>query len=319
MDRTRQFRPQRTPVTARSRAFVVLLAASACGVVPLLGCSSDYAAKREAHERARAQAAYEAAHPTPLLKAAHSGRTQEVLALIGAGSHVDERPVNGHTVLQEAASHGYTRLVAALINAGARLNIKDPQYGHTALHIATINGHSAVVSVLVRAGANVNTRNKFGYTPLHDAASRGHYEVAAALIRGGADVNARDTVDDRTPLHFAKDRAMQVVLIEGGASRDAQDTTGMTAKDFQEHEQTLEAEAAAKAEADARRHRAELARIRAQADADARQQMQDFMTLQNMLNENVQRAIDRDRTSDCVESRVVTDSSGQYVIESVCP
>ena len=306
-------------VLPRCRKVVSLVAASACGALLLGGCGSDYAAEREAHERARAMAAYEAAHPTPLLKAAHSGRIDEVLAVIAAGSHVDERPINGLTVLQEAASHGYTRLVAALINAGASLNIKNTQSGHTALHIATINGHSPVVSVLVRAGAKVNTRNRFGYTPLHDAASRGHYEVAAALIRGGADVNARDTVDDRTPLHFAKDRAMQVVLIEGGASRDAQDTTGMTAKDFQEHEQALEAEAAAEAEAEARRHREELARIRAQADADARQQMQDFMTLQNMLNENVQRAIDRDRTRDCVESRVVTDSSGQYVIESVCP
>ena len=284
-----------------------------------MGCSSDYAAKRQAHERAKAEAAYEAAHPTPLLKAAHSGRTQEVLALIGAGSHVDERPINGLTALQEAASHGYARLVAALINAGARLNIKDARNGHTALHIATINGHSSAASVLIRAGANVNTRNKFGYTPLHDAASRGHYEVAAALIRGGADVNARDTVDDRTPLHFAKDRAMQVVLIEGGASRDAQDTTGRTARDFQEHEQAREAEARARAEAEARQRREELARYRAEADAQAKEQMRDFMELQNILNQNVQRAIDRDRTRDCIESRVVTDSSGQYVIESVCP
>ncbi len=318
MNQARQPQSLRLSISARGHKCIVLIAASAFGF-SLMGCGSDYAAKRQAHERARAKAAYEAAHPTPLLKAAHSGRTQEVLALIGVGSHVDERPVNGLTVLQEAASHGYTRLVAALINSGASLNIKDAQNSHTALHIATINGHSPVVSVLIRAGANVNTRNKFGYTPLHDAASRGHYEVAAALIRGGADVNARDTVDDRMPLHFAKDRAMQVVLIEGGASRDAQDTTGRTAKDFQEHEQARAAEALAKAQAEARRQREELARYKAEADAEAQKQMRDFMTLQNVLNENVQRAIDRERTKDCVESRVVTDSSGQYVIESVCP
>ena len=57
--------------------------------------------------------------------------------------------------------------VERLIQAGGDVNEKDVN-GDTLLHYASRNGHVEVVNVLIQAGGDVNKENQKGYTHLSE-------------------------------------------------------------------------------------------------------------------------------------------------------
>ena len=74
------------------------------------------------------------------------------LALIAAGSDVNERDVFGHTALMFAAGEGHLEIVQILLAQGAEVNALN-QVGATALSRAKAKGHTEIVNLLKSAGA----------------------------------------------------------------------------------------------------------------------------------------------------------------------
>ena len=120
-----------------------------------------------------------------------------------------------------AASADY----AACVEAGSDLNARD-ENGHTVLHHATLNTDTAVIQLLLEEGADPSVASYDNRTPLHFALRRRNKAVSAILVRAGADVNTVAS-DSITPLHLAAyDEAMTLLLLEAGADVHAQDLRG---------------------------------------------------------------------------------------------
>lgn len=96
---------------------------------------------------------------------------------------------------------------------------------------AVDSGDRAKVEELLAQGAKADTSNAYGETPLHFALDE---KIAVMLIAHGADVNARNELD-MTPLHYAvlsnKPRVVEL-LITHGADVNAVDSNGFTVLDW---------------------------------------------------------------------------------------
>ncbi|MDE2874583.1 MAG: ankyrin repeat domain-containing protein [Gemmatimonadota bacterium] len=114
---------------------------------------------------------------------------------------------------------------ATCVEAGTDLNARD-ENGHTVLHHATLNTDTAIVHLLLEEGADPSVASYDNRTPLHFALRRRNNAVAAILVRAGADVNTVAS-DSITPLHLAaSDEAMTTLLLEAGADVHAQALRG---------------------------------------------------------------------------------------------
>ncbi|KAJ2322076.1 hypothetical protein GGI00_005970 [Coemansia sp. RSA 2681] len=93
---------------------------------------------------------------------------------------------------------------------------------------ATGDGDLARVEQLVEADKTlVNAKDQNGYTPLHAAASWKHPKILEFLIMNGGDVNITD-IDGDTPLHICEDRACAQLLLDHGASAEAENDEGLS-------------------------------------------------------------------------------------------
>lgn len=155
-----------------------------------------------------------------LHEAAWQGHSQEVRALVAAGTSTAATNVDGVSALQLAAGQGYAEAARVLLRAGAAVRAKD-RTGATALYRACWGGHLDVVRLLLEAGASLTAEDgSKGVTALHGAALRGHTEVVHTLLQAGAAVDARDMMGN-TPLYYAsrEGRAEAVrVLLAAGAT-----------------------------------------------------------------------------------------------------
>jgi ankyrin repeat protein len=177
------------------------------------------------------------ATPTPLMKAAEAGRTEEVRALLKEGANPNERSVmrlsacglavkNGNVetfkvfledaafesdkenlgdLLRVAIDNNQMEMVSLLIAHDADLNKQDLDADDwTPLMYAAYNGNKAAADVLIEHGAGIDRRNAGGGTALMLAASMGQERIVGMLLNHGADANAK-TVDGHTPLISACD------------------------------------------------------------------------------------------------------------------
>jgi ankyrin repeat protein len=156
------------------------------------------------------------------------------------------------TPLHTGAEHGDVAVVDALLQPKGDLEIQDI-HGLTALNLAMRqvvieNGeepaHKAVVVALLKRGANPDARDPMYGTALHLAAERGDFDLAEQLLEADADVDIKlykkvppGAGNGFTPLHLTVRNAsnyvglesMAKLLLEYGASVDAQDSRGATA------------------------------------------------------------------------------------------
>jgi ankyrin repeat protein len=148
----------------------------------------------------------------------------EFIQQIEKSPNVNNKDVDGFTLLHEAAENGEYNAVKMLIDKGADVNIRNNS-DDTPLHYCRWEPHPGVVKILVDAGADINAKDHSEETPLH-ALAQGYGSAAAVkiLIDAGANVNAQDDTGN-TPLHTAlimtslydENKLMMKTLLEAGA------------------------------------------------------------------------------------------------------
>ena len=95
--------------------------------------------------------------------------------------------------LHQATREGRTEEITALIKAGSDPNELDDG-GLTPLYWAAYGDHPAAIYVLIKAGADPNIRDRDGRTPLHWVSfNRGcNHKAYRVLLEAGADPDAQD-------------------------------------------------------------------------------------------------------------------------------
>jgi len=106
------------------------------------------------------------------------------------------------------------------------LNIHLKRGSFTPLHWAINNSELGLARLLIEKGAKQDIRDKFGRIPLHLAAQLKSIEYIE-LLNLGENVHARDA-QGRTPLHLSLHDGATALLVENGASVDAEDDYGNT-------------------------------------------------------------------------------------------
>jgi ankyrin repeat protein len=162
-----------------------------------------------------------------LLPAAASGDVVRIKAALAAGIDVNKKFAYGHSALMVAAMHGYTASISTLIEAGANVNACDA-LNWNALNFAARNANTGVIVQLLQAGIAVDGCPG-GETPLIQALGANCVDGAEAMILAGADVNAHKATC--ALIEAARNGATSIVhlLLEAGASIDAEDDCNRTA------------------------------------------------------------------------------------------
>ena len=158
---------------------------------------------------------------------------------------VDEKDIEGNTLLHLAADTGHLEAIELAVRSGASLTVKNkagltpPQMAarrrdsrkimtkRTACELCTAcsSGDMDQVKILLCHNAGVNDETDSGETPLHCASKSGHTDIAALLVDLGADVNVTDLCK-QTPLHAActgKHLDTVRLLVQRGAEVNAPD------------------------------------------------------------------------------------------------
>ncbi|XP_054722497.1 CARD- and ANK-domain containing inflammasome adapter protein-like [Uloborus diversus] len=129
----------------------------------------------------------------------------------GGASETDE---DGMTALHRAAMSGDTERIRALLDGGLDSRARD-RWGRTPLHLALSCGKEAAAELLTDADCITDVVDLYRCTPLHLAARSGFVNVVRMLLAGGADASAKDGAEC-TPLHRAviwgKETAAEVLL-----------------------------------------------------------------------------------------------------------
>jgi ankyrin repeat protein len=190
---------------------------------------------------------------TALHTASRMGYTEVVRVLVNHEAALNAQMKDGATPLILAAHNQQLQVVAALLNLGADKELRD-EAGYTALLRAAARGAGDVTQALVAAKGDVHATLGDRTSALHLASRSGHAEVVAALLPhlespdgGPADAADRDgsvaelsLAPTSTPLHLAAEKghsSVVMLLVRAGASTDARDAQGRTARDLAlEHE-----------------------------------------------------------------------------------
>jgi ankyrin repeat protein len=132
--------------------------------------------------------------------ALHSAQSiRNLMALLNAGSFIDQQDKAGRAAIHVAVSPGSEDLVKTLVDRGAGLNVRD-NLGRTALHYAVMRRSRDVCAILLEAGADANIQTNSGDTPLHLAIQSTRSDIVRLLLDHGADI-AAPNADLFTPLH----------------------------------------------------------------------------------------------------------------------
>ncbi len=138
--------------------------------------------------------------PTPLTRAARTGDTRQVQALLARGANPDEIDGAGGTALMAAAREGHIDAMRILIKGGADVNRRDRRFTRwTPLVHAIHKRQDAAARLLLDSGAEVDAAMHGGATPLIFAAAYGETAIVEDLLSRGADPH-HQTVDGVTAL-----------------------------------------------------------------------------------------------------------------------
>lgn len=149
---------------------------------------------------------------------------------------------SGWTPLMLAAHNGRTQIVHVLLKADADVNLKNND-GYCALYLSALFANTvsneSTVRMLLKAGANVNMRTNLGNTVLINCAimsnNRSSESCVRMLLKAGADVNARTTNGWSALMGAVRDSAVLSsektvhMLLNAGAHVDAKNNIGFTA------------------------------------------------------------------------------------------
>ncbi len=166
---------------------------------------------------------------TPLMRAARSGRLDDVIALLEAGAEPDSASHTGHTALAFAAEEGHRRVVEALLEHGADVAHHRELDGATALILAAAIAPE-VVEKLLEADADVHADDDRGHSPLMEAARHGNSAAMRMLLAAGARIDDQNRMDQGA-LHMAAlsgDIQSVRLLLSAGAELKHRDNRGQS-------------------------------------------------------------------------------------------
>ncbi len=165
-----------------------------------------------------------------------------VQALLQRGFDPNTTDPKGYNPLFLALSESSFKAANALLSSpDTQVDVRN-SVDETPLMMAALRGQLALVRLLIEKGADVN---KTGWTPLHYAATGGHTEIITLLLENHAYIDA-ESPNGTTPLMMAAQygtgAAVQLLLDEG-ADPMLKNQLNLTALDFAERGQRVDAEA----------------------------------------------------------------------------
>ncbi|XP_075056119.1 ankyrin repeat domain-containing protein 10 [Mixophyes fleayi] len=98
----------------------------------------------------------------------------------------------GWTPIHWAAHFGKLECLVQLVGAGCSVNASTTRFAQTPAHIAAFGGHPHCLIWLIQAGAHVNKQDYVGETTVHKAARAGSMDCLKALVSNGAQINFRN-------------------------------------------------------------------------------------------------------------------------------
>ncbi|KAM3935887.1 ankyrin repeat domain-containing protein 10 isoform 1-T1 [Leptodactylus fuscus] len=98
----------------------------------------------------------------------------------------------GWTPIHWAAHFGKLECLIQLVGAGCSVNASTTRFAQTPAHIAAFGGHPHCLVWLIQAGAHVNKQDYVGETPVHKAARAGSMDCLKALVANGAQIDFRN-------------------------------------------------------------------------------------------------------------------------------
>ena len=157
---------------------------------------------------------------------------KEVGALLEKGGSVNQGNMLGETPIFYAVKNRHSKVIKMLLEHGADVE-KRNAWGETPLMKAAFLGTQKTIEELVKAGANIEARSADGKTALMMAAGC-ETDNVKKLLELGAEVNSYDRFS-MSPLMIATENNKTEsvrLLIEAGASLEAQNDEGLTALDL---------------------------------------------------------------------------------------
>ncbi len=161
--------------------------------------------------------------------AAKAGNVEVVTALLDAGANINAQARGSGgtgTPLLVAIRGEKPEVVKLLLARNADVTLAD-EYGDTVLASLITFGTREQVDAVLAKGVDVNAADQRGGVPLSRAVARDDVELAQHLIAKGASATSVQ-VDKRTPIFFAKSKAMVQLLLEHGAVLTGTEDNGAT-------------------------------------------------------------------------------------------
>lgn len=181
---------------------------------------------------------------TPLIMAAHRGRTAAVKLLLELGAEVNAKDPESRTALHWAAAGDHATVVRALLDAGADTSITESEFGSDAAGWAAFSrAHNSIavfverqpitnVSEMAAMGLFAELRDAIdrnpnrldgdgdGFTPVRSAAFYGYPEILRWLLERGASVHGVNKFG-KTALSLARERGwtQSVELLEAAGAK----------------------------------------------------------------------------------------------------
>jgi ankyrin repeat protein len=135
-----------------------------------------------------------------------------------------DRDVLARTALFHAAHNGRLESFLRLVGAGARITDRDTS-SQSILRVAAAAGSTAIVHWLLTQGLSPNDDHFQMSSPLHEAARKGHSDVCRLLLDHGAWANCRQHAGGKTPGLIALENDFPAIsnMIEEAALRPMND------------------------------------------------------------------------------------------------
>ncbi|KAG8452108.1 hypothetical protein GDO86_004051 [Hymenochirus boettgeri] len=105
---------------------------------------------------------------------------------------IKEDSCYGWTPIHWAAHFGKLECLIQLVGAGCTVNACTTRFAQTPAHIAAFGGHPECLMWLIQAGAQINKQDYVGETPVHKAARAGSMDCLKALVSRGAQIDFRN-------------------------------------------------------------------------------------------------------------------------------
>lgn len=142
-------------------------------------------------------------------------------------NEINNKDLNGNTLLIVAATKNYVNCVKLLIEHSADLEIINDN-GENALMCASKEGNIDIVDLLIKSKVSLDTQDKHGETALIMASRQSHNLIVEYLINNGADLNIQSQFGI-SALMVTSNYNITKLLVSGGIDLDLKNDNGNTA------------------------------------------------------------------------------------------